>query len=479
MRSYIKFISALLILFVTVGTLKAEETIVRGTINNPYYNTVAIKVTSNKPDSEQSIVTTYLDAENNFYAPIEIHEYVEAYLYNGRDFICKFYLQPGEDLSISLDINDVHKSLKYDGIYSAKNNFWRSFHQVYPKYISKVYYYHPFSFYTSEDVVEHYQQFGTTEDFLRKVENDYYLQKEFLDNYSANDAVHPDNYKRILDDFEARWLNNRIVYYYLQQSLMKPDDADISPHLVEFINSYDKQDLTQLESKEFVNAMMTYLGYLNIVNQKSGPKTTPDDHAQLIKNNFIGSTKYYLMTRLFLKDLSSKNITFWEQNKGQFMDDNFVQEWNLMIDGAYREIMTTFAGISNSGFQLPDASGAMVNLSDYKGQVVYLSFWASWCKPCLTNFSKYANKKLELEEEGVAFINISIDKNREKSIAASYKYDVKGINLYADQQINKLSEQFNISGLPAYFVIDKNGEVTPYTGDLASVEKEIRLLVKQ
>jgi len=479
MRSYIKFISVILLLLTAFTNVQADETMVKGTILNPYYNTVAIKYTSNKPDSEQAIVTTYLDAENNFYVPIEIHEYVEAYLYNGRDFICKFFLQPGEELSIHLDINDVHQSLRYDGIYAAKNNFWRSFHQVYPKYASKVYYYHPFSFYTSEDVVEHYQQFGTTEDYLRKVENDYYLQKDFLDSYSSTDAIHPDNYKRILDDFEARWLNNRIVYYYLQQSLMKKEDADISPHLVEFINSYDNQDLTQLESKEYINAMMTYLGYLNIVNQKSGPKTTPQDHAALINNNFIGSTKYYLMTRLFLKDLSSKNITFWEENRFQFEQDNFVEEWNLMIEGAYREIMATFAGISNVGFAIPDASGQLVNLADYKGQVVYLSFWASWCKPCLTNFSKYATTKDELSEEGVAFLNVSIDKNREKAIAASYKHDVQGTNLYGDQQINKLSEQFNISGLPAYFVIDKNGEVTPYQGDLGSVEKEIRELVKQ
>jgi len=372
------------------GQLAATTVVITGSINKPSSQTVAIKYTSNKPNQDQAFVTANLDQQNNFYTQFDLHEFVEAYLYVGKDYVCKFYVEPGEEMNITVDQHDIKNTLNFSGSYAAKNNFWVRFNEVYPEYSEKVYYYRPFNFYTSKDV-----------------ERSYRASKN-IETYSAN------SYARILSNFEARWVNNRVIYYYLQQTLMRPN-ADMPESLVQFFQNFDKQSTEQLENKEYVNAMLTYLGYVNFVNQKSGPRETSADYYQLITGNFIGISRNYLMTRLFLKDLANKRMKLWEDKRHEYDELNFTDEWRLMIvmiDAAYYKLLEMYSGIQNIDFSLPDMMNQQVNLTDYRGSVVYISFWATWCKPCLDNFTRYKLKKDDLESQGVTFINISIDKDR-------------------------------------------------------------------
>jgi len=97
------------------------------------------------------------------------------------------------------------------------------------------------------------------------------------------------------------------------------------------------------------------------------------------------------------------------------------------------------------------------NLSDYKGQVVYLSLWASWCKPCISNFQKYKDLRKELASEGVVLLNVSIDTKEAKWQKALTTVDnLNGINAYPFDY-NSVIRAYDISRIPAYHIIDKNG----------------------
>jgi len=103
-------------------------------------------------------------------------------------------------------------------------------------------------------------------------------------------------------------------------------------------------------------------------------------------------------------------------------------------------------------------NNGMKNLSDSRGEVIYLSFWASWCKPCIENFKKYQPIREQLKAEGVRLVNISIDENLSSWEKALEKYDfIIGENGLAND-INKTKLDFNITKTPDYHIINKAGE---------------------
>ena len=103
-------------------------------------------------------------------------------------------------------------------------------------------------------------------------------------------------------------------------------------------------------------------------------------------------------------------------------------------------------------------SDGMTNLSVSRGEVIYLSFWASWCKPCIQNFKKFQPIREQLKAEGVRLVNISIDENLSSWEKAVEKYDfIIGENGLAND-INKTKLDFNITKTPDYHIINKAGE---------------------
>lgn len=109
-------------------------------------------------------------------------------------------------------------------------------------------------------------------------------------------------------------------------------------------------------------------------------------------------------------------------------------------------------------FSYVDLSGSQEHLSELRGEVVYISFWASWCEPCLRNFKKYKAIRSQLQAEGVILLNVNIDKTEnlwQKSLAVQ---DIDGINVRASD-INKLHTQYELSSIPLYEIVNRPGQL--------------------
>jgi len=123
-----------------------------------------------------------------------------------------------------------------------------------------------------------------------------------------------------------------------------------------------------------------------------------------------------------------------------------------------------------------------INLSDYRGQIIYLDFWASWCQPCRKTFG-WMNKMQSLYgKEGFKVIAINLDESRDqankflKQIPA--KFDV------AFDPRGNTAKSYNVKAMPSSYIIDKNGNVVHanlgFRGkDKEKLEEKIRELVKQ
>uniref|UniRef100_UPI00356570D7 TlpA family protein disulfide reductase n=1 Tax=Mariniphaga sp. TaxID=1954475 RepID=UPI00356570D7 len=98
-------------------------------------------------------------------------------------------------------------------------------------------------------------------------------------------------------------------------------------------------------------------------------------------------------------------------------------------------------------------------IKNYKGKVVYVDFWATWCGPCKAGIEQIKPLKEELKNENIVFVYITNPTSPEKDYAKA-KPDIMGehYKLTSDEW-NHLAAKFNIYGIPHYALVDKNGRV--------------------
>lgn len=111
----------------------------------------------------------------------------------------------------------------------------------------------------------------------------------------------------------------------------------------------------------------------------------------------------------------------------------------------------------NEDFQ--DALGAKVTLADFKGEVVILNFWASWCGPCVAEMPTLDLLQGDLAEAGLKVVAISLDRDGVKKAAPFFRRTgVKNLALYTDRT-SDLFQELKGSALPTTYLLDRNGNV--------------------
>jgi len=122
------------------------------------------------------------------------------------------------------------------------------------------------------------------------------------------------------------------------------------------------------------------------------------------------------------------------------------------------EMLTLSPGKTAPMFYLQDENGSFHRLSDYRGRYVYISFWATWCKPCIEQFVD-ENRLVENYSGGnIEFITICLDQKPDLWIKIINERWLKGIKLICKGNWDKrLQTDYNIIQLPHHVLIDRDG----------------------
>ncbi len=117
---------------------------------------------------------------------------------------------------------------------------------------------------------------------------------------------------------------------------------------------------------------------------------------------------------------------------------------------------TSYAGNMAADFNLPTAS-ATVRLSQFKGKVVYLDFWASWCEPCKHSFPWMNEMQKKYRADGLEVVAINLDKKRE--LANKFLKEMPASFNVAFDPEGKTAESYNVMGMPSSYLINRKGEI--------------------
>lgn len=118
------------------------------------------------------------------------------------------------------------------------------------------------------------------------------------------------------------------------------------------------------------------------------------------------------------------------------------------------------AGVASKpapAFSLPDASGNTISLDDFKGQVVLINFWASWCGPCRQEMPLL--EALHQRYAPLGFTMLGINVEEDSSLADGFLRDTPVTFPILYDRENLVSKTYDVIAMPTSIIVDRQGEI--------------------
>ncbi|HAH74537.1 TlpA family protein disulfide reductase [Butyricimonas virosa] len=117
-------------------------------------------------------------------------------------------------------------------------------------------------------------------------------------------------------------------------------------------------------------------------------------------------------------------------------------------------------GMPAKDFTYPDMNGKKVSLSDFKGKVVVVDVWATWCGPCKGELPFLKKLEEEMHGQDVVFIGVSVDEAKDRQKWADFvkNENLLGVQLHASGW-GQIAKDYKIKGIPRFMVFDKKGNI--------------------
>lgn len=260
-----------------------------------------------------------------------------------------------------------------------------------------------------------------------KVENNSFTFNTKLPNYPLQLWLRTKNYS----SYRAFWAENKPMNFLATGADFKK--ANITGSEIEKLSQTLYQSTDSLSREERIKKEMEFV--------KEHPNSIVSAHILSVYSTTWGKEK---TSELF----------------GQFSEENKKSEFGQQI-GRYIELnKEPKIGDQFADFKMKDQNGNIRALSDIKGKVVLLEFWASWCGPCRKENPNLVKTYEKFQPKGFEIFAVSLDEDKESWLKAIEKDslnwthvgDLKG-------QGNEASLIYGINGIPDNFLIAENGEI--------------------
>lgn len=143
----------------------------------------------------------------------------------------------------------------------------------------------------------------------------------------------------------------------------------------------------------------------------------------------------------------------------------------INIRPVYSQLLT---GDTINHITLPDIEGKHVNLTSFKGKILLVDFWASWCAPCRKANQKLVSMYRDYGTKNFEIVGISLDTDRSKWLKAIAKDKIKYTQLTDPHGFEAQSaSQFGVEALPASYLFDASGKLIAINPTEQEIKKQL------
>jgi thiol-disulfide isomerase/thioredoxin len=130
----------------------------------------------------------------------------------------------------------------------------------------------------------------------------------------------------------------------------------------------------------------------------------------------------------------------------------------IVVTGCRREVTEPTEGRPAPEFTLTDISGRKARLSDFRGKVILLNFWASWCPPCREEIPALLSLDAAMAGKDFRLLAVAIDRGGRDIVMAFLGREGSRLPVLLDPD-GSVAKTYGITGVPETFIIDKTGTI--------------------
>ena len=446
--------TALFCLGISFLTQAQQRVVVFGKIKNPTSRTLSLKYDENAINGSQVVVETDIDGNGEYAVAIDLDAPCPVYLeYNNKTTL--LFLAPGNRLEIDFDNVNFYQSMKFNGFGFNDNSF---LHRYILKYGMRDVFQESIVFpgISVADSIYNKMNELSPADFTAYISERQQSERAFYEN----DPIQQDLSIELKAYFNSmityKWTSYLFAYAKMQneRSVILPDEfyiflwdleisndeAIIHPSYGAFLDIYLDYAYTSMHGDTITDKLQQFALLF-----------------ELAEMQLDGFAEEYMLGRLLAQVIKPTNIPFVTAYYEKFMDASIVKSYRVAVEDIYNRALTFADQQTAPLFTLQNLEGEDITLQNLRGKLVYISFWASWCQPCLKEQQESLSNRLELKDRDIVFLYVSVDDNKEKWQQFLEQHPNYGINVWTEGRSSDVSRLYNVISLPHYFLLDRQG----------------------